>query len=294
MTHARELLRTRSLETVRGAWLPIQLTAVFLLLNIIQVWYLLAVMITLAGLGLIFQWLLRTPAYWVGVTLAFLVLVCRTWPLASNIYFLAGYWTLAIVIALCLPDPPASLAVSARWLLALVFLWAALWKGVFSPDYRDGRFFSVILMTDVRFKEQTRLLSGLTVDEIRQNEAYLLAEPAALGDPPMERMRSTPRFRLWVAVITWSVLAYEAALGLAFLFPLGRRLSLLRHGAFLLFSIGTFAFAPVRTFGWLLLILGLAQVDLESTRLRTVYLITWFLVAFVSYAPWAHVSGLAG
>lgn len=294
MTRARELLRTRSLETLRGAWLPIQLTAVFLLLNVIQVWYLLAVMITLAGLGLIFQWLLRTPAYWLGVTLAFLVLVGRTWPLASNIHYLAGYWTLAILIALCLPNPPASLAVSARWLLALVFLWAALWKGVLSPDYRDGRFFSVILMTDVRFEEQTRLLSGLTLDEIRQNEAYLLAEPAELGDQPIEAMRSTPRFRFWVAVITWSVLAYEAALGLAFLLPLGRSLSLLRHGAFLLFSFGTFAFAPVRTFGWLLLILGLAQVDLESTRLRIVYLSAWFLVAFVSYAPWAHVSRLAG
>jgi hypothetical protein len=33
-------------------------------------------------------------------------------------------------------------------------------------------------------------------------------------------------------------------------------------------------------------------VEPENFLLRAVYLIAWFLLAFVSYAPWAHVSGL--
>lgn len=283
--------------TLGGAWLPLRLTAVFLLLNGVHVWYLQAAMITLAGLGLLYPSILRAPVFWLGVTLVFLTWIWRLWPLVDNHQYLAGYWTLSIFLALCLPDPPASLATSARWLLALVFLWAALWKGVLSTDYRDGRFFTAQLMTDARFEQQTRLLSGLSVDEIRRNRAYLAPPPSLAVDeqaepPRIEAMKSTPRFRSWVMGITWSVLVYEAALGLAFLLPWGRWTSVLRHGGLMAFCIGTFAFAPVRNFGWLLLILGLTQVDPGNVRLRALYVAAWFLVAFVSYAPWAHLSGL--
>jgi hypothetical protein len=284
----------RSTESLKGAWLPIRLTAVFLLLNEAHVWYVLALMITLASLGLIFHSLLRTPAFWVGVTLLFVTWIWRLWPLVDNHQYLAGYWSLSILIALWLPDPPASLAVSARWLLALVFLWAALWKGVLSPDYRDGRFFTAQLMIDPRFEEQTHLLSGLSLDDIRGNRDYLTppAEGEEVEAPRQEALKTTPRFRFWVAVITWSVLAYEAALGLAFLLPWGRWTPLLRNAGLIAFCIGTFAFAPVRNFGWLLLILGLAQVDAQDTRWRILLLIAWFLIAFVSTAPWAHLRGL--
>jgi hypothetical protein len=294
MSSAGAVFEPRAPETLKGAWLAIRLTAVFLLLNGIQVWYLLALMITLAGLGLIFHSPLRTPALWVGVTLVFATWILRLWPLVDNHQYLAGYWSLSILIALWLPDPPASLAVSARWLLAFVFLWAALWKGVLSPDYRDGRFFTAQLMTDSRFEEQTRLLSGLSLDDVRGNRAYLVppAESEEEQTPAPDAFKTTPRFRFWVAAITWSVLAYEAALGLAFLLPWGRWTPLLRHAGLIVFCIGTFAFAPVRTFGWLLLILGLAQVDADDSRWRVAYLTAWFLIAFVSYAPWAHLSGL--
>ena len=294
MSVARGAFEARTPESLRGAWLAIRLTAVFLLLNGILVWYLLALTITLAGLGLIFHSLLRRPAFWVGVTLVFLIWIWRLWPLVDNHQYLAGYWSLSILIALWMPDPPAPLAVSARWLLALVFLWAALWKGVLSPDYRDGRFFTAHLMTDSRFEEQARLLSGLSLDEVRSNRAYLV--PPTEGEeelaPPTDALKTTPRFRFWVAAITWSVLAYEAALGLAFLLPWGRWTPLLRHAGLIAFCIGTFAFAPVRTFGWLLLTMGLAQVDEGNTRWRVLYLTAWFLIAFVSYEPWAHLRGL--
>jgi hypothetical protein len=287
---------------LKGAWLPLRLTAVFLLLDNVPVWYLAALTITLAGAGLVFPVLLRIPALWLGVAFVFLAWILRLWPLVDNHQYLAGYWALAIFLALCLTEPQASLATSARWLLALVFLWAALWKGVLSPDYMDGRFFTARLMTDPRFEEQAVLLSGLSVQEVRQNRAYLSPDFSAdgreqdLGDAQttISEMHTTPRFRFWVRVITWMVMGFEAVLGLAFLLPGGGRIRIPRDVGLMAFCIGTFAFAPVRSFGWVLAILGLAQTPRESVRLRAAYVIVWFLIGFISSAPWSHVTGLIG
>ena len=293
-------LAPRSSESLKGAWLPVRLTAVFLLLDAVSVWYLAALTITLAGAGLLFPFLLRIPALWLGVAFVFLAWILRLWPLVDNHQYLAGYWALAIVIALCLPEPDASLATSARWLLALVFLWAALWKGVLSPDYMDGRFFTARLMIDPRFEEQAVLLSGLSVQDVRRNRAYLdpdfsdgaegVAAISEIRTIPGE-MKTTPRFRQWVRVITWTVMGFEAALGVAFLLPAGG-VRPLRDLGLMAFCIGTFAFAPVRSFGWILCILGLAQTPPGSVRLRVAYLAVWFLIGFLSYAPWSHVTGL--
>ena len=288
------LFAARLPESLKGAWLPVRLTAVFLLLDVISLWYLAALTITVAGAGLVFPFLLRVPALWLGVALVFLAWILRLWPLVDNHQYVAGYWSLAIFIALLLPNPQASLATSARWLLALVFLWAALWKGVLSPDYMDGRFFTARLMTDPRFEDQASLLSGLSVQEVRQNRAYLNPDfsDGDNGEASISEMKTTPRFRQWVRVITWTVMGFEAALGVAFLLPAGGWMRVLRDGGLMAFCIGTFAFAPVRSFGWILGILGLAQTPPESVWVRVAYMIVWFLIAFVSYAPWGHVTGL--
>lgn len=61
---------------------------------------------------------------------------------------------------------------------------------------------------------------------------------------------------------------------------------LVRHGGLMAFCLGTFAFAPVPTFGWLIVTLGLAQVDPRYRLLRTVYVAVWFLITFVSRIPY--------
>jgi hypothetical protein len=149
-------------------------------------------------------------------------------------------------------------------------------------------------MSDPRFEAQAVLFSGLSRAEVRQNRAYL---EFSSGDPDLEDdeshgFRSTDRYRLWVTVFTWAVLLGEASLALAFLLPWGRATMLVRHFGLMAFCLATFAFAPVPTFGWLIVILGLAQVDAKHKRLRTVYVAVWFLIGFVSQTPWAKFSNL--
>jgi hypothetical protein len=286
---------SRSVEHVSGAWLPIRLTALLLLFDMVPVWYLGPLMISLVGLGLVFPSLLRTPAVWEAILLVLAMWIAHLWPLVDNHIYLLGYWALAILIALHRPDPHRALAVSARWLVVFVFLWATVWKGVLSPDYRDGRFFTVRLMSDPRFEEHAVLLSGLTRDEVRQNRAFLDASsrsPEASDRPAA--FRSSDRYRFWVTVFTWGLLVAEAGVALVFLLPWGRMTVILRHGVLMAFCLATFAFAPVPTFGWLLVILGLAQVDPSRRTLRAIYVAVWFLIAFVSQAPWATlISKLA-
>lgn len=296
MISLRDFLKPRSTEPLQGTWLPIRMTAVLLLLNGGGTWYVWSMIVILVGLGLVYHSLLRTPALWLCLVICFAIWILRLWPLVDNHQYLAGYWCLAIFLALSLPDPSKSLTVSARWLLAFVFLWAALWKGVLSQDYRDGRFFTVLLMSDVRFEQRAVLLSGLTLDEVRENRAYLTqGRPDAYGEtvqPTITSLNTTPRYSFWVRVVTWSVLAFEATLGLAFLLPRRPLVDAMRHSGLVVFCVGTFAFAPIRSFGWLLLLLGLATVPIERVWLRVVYVTAWCLIALVSHVPWAHLTGL--
>jgi hypothetical protein len=58
----------------------------------------------------------------------------------------------------------------AAW---LAFALAVLWKAVLSPDFLDGRFFRVTLLTDPRFGEVAMLAGGLTQDQLDQNRQSL-------------------------------------------------------------------------------------------------------------------------
>jgi hypothetical protein len=47
-------------------------------------------------------------------------------------------------------QPAHTLAFNSRSLIGLAFTLAVLWKAVLSPDFLDGRFFRVTLLTDPR------------------------------------------------------------------------------------------------------------------------------------------------
>lgn len=60
-----------------------------------------------------------------------------------------------------------------------------------------------------------------------------------------------------------------------------------RHIAVLLFCVGTYAFARVAGFGWLLLVLGLANTTAGQRRLRVAYVSTFYVVLLHAEIPWA-------
>src|SRR4029434_1380147 len=92
----------------------------------------------------------------------------------------------AVCPAVSVPVPAATLSTSSRWLLGAAFGLAVLWKGALSPDYLDGRFFRVTLLTDARSAEESLVWGGLSRDQMALNRQFLepLPEGAALLNPP--------------------------------------------------------------------------------------------------------------
>ena len=141
------------------------------------------------------------------------------WPLADNHIYLLAYWCLAIGLALAAPAPAATLATSSRWLVGAAFGMAVLWKAVLSPDYVDGRFFRVTLLTDERFADASMVFGGLTPAQMAENRKFLepLPEGAELLTPPP--FVEPPRLRAFAAGATWGGLALEALVALLCLLP---------------------------------------------------------------------------
>jgi hypothetical protein len=70
------------------------------------------------------------------------------------------------------------------------------------------------------------------------------------------------------------------------LLPTTRLTAALRHVALLVFCGVTYAFAPVAGFGWLLLVMGLVQVDPGQIWLGRTYIAAFLGVLFYSEIPW--------
>jgi len=292
-------MRLRSWFVPGGPTEPVdvalRLTLIVLLLRPMGPWFVGAFVLLLALLGLVGV-ALRAPATWLALATLIAARLVVQWPLPDNHVYLLAYWCLGVAIALRLTDPSRALAHTGRLLLGLTFVCAVLWKAVLSPDYRDGRFFAVTLLTDDRFADAVRLFGGLSEAQLQESRAFLtpLAEGAELLDPP--RLHATPRFQRLVLAATWGGLVLESVIGVLWLAPIRRRALLLtRHLAVLLFCLATYAFAPVAGFGWLLLVMGLATTGADQRRIRAAYVGTFCVVLLYAEIPWSSliVAGLA-
>jgi hypothetical protein len=244
--------------------------------------------LVLAGLGLVVPAALRSRALWAALLLLAAWPLVFHWPLSDNHDYLAALWCLAVLCALASADPPAALAHHGRRLIGLTFAFAALWKLVLAPDFVDGRFFRLTLLTDARFENLAVLAGGMSWEDWARNDRAvdeLLAgetsfEESGLVEPPALR-----RLAWALTVFTGAI---EAAVAAAFLWRRGSAVARARHALLLAFAAATFSFATVRGFGWLLMTMGLAQCEPERRRARAAYLAVFALIALYRSVPWSR------
>jgi hypothetical protein len=266
--------------------LALRLTAIEVLLRPMGPGWLVAPLVLAGALALLATPALLSSRTWHAAAVLIAVRIVLDWPLPDNHIYLLGYWCFAIGLALGSRMRAETLAEASRLLLGLTFAFAVLWKGVLSPDYRDGRFFTVTLLTDVRFEDLTRRAGRMSVDALDHNRRVLapLPDGAELVDPGALELSAA--FRMLVAAATWGTLAVEAALAVLFLIPAAdRRVDALRHGTLLTFCLVTYAVAPVAGFGWLLLAMGCSRCHPDQHALRALYVSAWFLVLFYGEVP---------
>lgn len=241
----------------------------------------------LAGVGLLWPRAARSRVLWL---LLFGLTAWRlfwNWPFSDNHDYLRALWCLAILASLACPDPRRALAWNGRLLIGLTFAFAVLWKALLSPDFRDGTFFRVTLLTDGRFRNLAVLAGGMTTSGIDAYENALDAfqlggkrwSPVGFREP-----RALGRLATGATIFT---LLVEGAIAICFLWPPARGPSRWRNGALLLFLVTTYAFATVRGFGFLLAALGVAQSRDEEWRARVAYVGAFFLVELYATVPWS-------
>jgi hypothetical protein len=275
-----------------GAGLPdlvLRLTAIVLLLRPLEVRWAAVFVLLGAVLSVLFAAVRRSPITWLALALLIGAHIVEVWPVSDNHIYLLAYWCLAIGIALATTAPAVALGSSSRWLTGAAFTFAVIWKGILSPDYLDGRFFRVTLLTDDRFADAVMLVGDMTAGQIRDARAFLqpLPEGAELADA--DWFGEPPRLRMFGSVVTWGGILLEGLVAVLSLIPLPAWAASARHLALLLFCVTTYALAPVAGFGWLLVTMGLAQCRPDERILQAAYVVVFVLVLLYAEIPWAGV-----
>ena len=264
--------------------LALRLTLLTLLLRPVGAWSVRPLILALAALGLAVPRVLRRPELWAALAMLTGLRVVSDWTLADNHAYLLAYWCIAVTLALGAHDVAGCLALNARLLIGWAFAFAVLWKVALSPDYLDGRFFRVIMLTDARFAEFARLAGGLAADQFANLQASVQEQPLESAGAVVE----PARFLAVARIATLWTIAIEGAVALACLSPLGRGLSRFRDALLLCFCMTTYAVATVAGFGWLLLSMGMAQCDPQRRRTQLAYLAAYAVVIAYHELPLAQ------
>jgi hypothetical protein len=271
------------------AWLEFEplkalplLTVVLLLTAAPDQWYLRGPLVAVFALGVVYQRWLNMPQFWYIVATLLGTTVYLNWESSDNHKYLFVYWCLALCGAFSLPrkQQAAALATSSRWLIGLCMALAAAWK-LAMPDYRDGSFFQHVLVADERFAQFTAAVAGVPLKGLADNRALetLLHEGHLLGSTVQSVvLSSSPVVSRLAQAMTWWTVLVEAVLAVAFFGPDCRRTAVARNGILLVFAVTTYFIAPIRGFGWVLMLLGLAQCGERERVFRPLYLAAIVLI----------------
>ena len=271
------------------------LTVVLLLLRAPQAWYLQVPLTLLCVIGLVFRGVTRSSPFWYLAATMVGATVYMNWASADNHKYLICYWCLALCCVFSLPliRQRQALAITSRWLIGLCMVWAVLWKA-FNPQYMDGSFFHFTLLADERFANFARIFSGLgslTFTDNRHLYELLVAGHLRGVAVASVTLADNNGVRWLAQFLTWWTILIEFGLAVAFLLPSGKRTTAVRNSLLLGFGVTTYAVAPVVGFGWMLMLLGMAQCDRDDRWLKLAYLGVFMLI-LVYAIPFMSIASI--
>jgi hypothetical protein len=278
-----------SMSDARVVEVATGVTCVLILLTGPKEWYVSVCASALAATALIFPSLRTRPALWAFLGTAVGASAFINWESTDNHKYLLAYWCLAVTLSLTVDDQPGYLARCARLLIGVSFAIAVLWK-LRSPDFVDGNFFRIQLLTDHRFVAVASWVGGMPVEVVRDRQA-LWSSLGTITDVSQFKgfdLEVPARLSTVAVAMTWWTLFIEVWIALAFLVPGRMWLGRFRDIPLLVFAISTYAVATVLGFGYLLLAMGLCQA--HSARARAAY-VAAFIVLFAFEIPVFALSG---
>ncbi|MCH2129721.1 MAG: hypothetical protein MK179_11285 [Pirellulaceae bacterium] len=274
------------------------LTVLLLLLSPPAAWFLHLPVLLLGITAILYRPWLRCTPFWFVIAAIWGTSVYLHWDSADNHRYLIGYWCLALCCAFSLREEHQVFALAriSRWLIGLCMAWAVMWK-VVSPDYLNGAFFHYTLLLDERFLWLTELWGGVSQEALTTNrELRELLRQGYVQGVELESVQlvtsdETRELAQWLT--GWTV-GIEAGLAFLFLLPDRTKTSVARNWLLLLFAVTTYLVAPVKGFGWVLMLLGMGQCQPQQRFFRIAYLVVFLLIQAYT-GPWSRlVPGLFG
>jgi hypothetical protein len=248
-------------------------------------------LMSLAVAGLLLRYLRERAEFWLLVSCILVVRHFTHWYGLDNHQWLLTYWFVAAGLCRLARDRDAALQLCARLLVGSCFLLAFAWK-LATPEFRDGAFFEITLLTDSRFAGLAQVAADLPASRIQALGASIRELLSTGGQVESVVFASPPRLQVVSRLLTAWTLLIEGALALGFLWP--RPPALVRKGRHLLlltFVVTTYAVAPVIGFGWVLIAIALATCAGESTRIRCLYLAIYIALP-LGKLPFGRLVGL--
>lgn len=233
--------------------------------------------------------LLTFAPAWIAIALFAIGSIWRARYAADNHQFLICYWVIAIALTVAFVGEEGrarALRVTARALVAVIFLAASAWK-FHGGEFVDGSFMHFTMLVDPRFQVLTAWLSGQSVADVAEGAAattYLgLSGANAIAIP----IQSSPTVAAFALGLSWAGMLGEGAIGVAHTLP-QRYAYVPRLTLFWLFVATTYFLFPVMGFAFVLAILGYAQCNSDDRRGRIAF-ISLVAVIHLTLIPWQRL-----
>jgi hypothetical protein len=120
-----ELFDDRNLFDLIGV-----MTVLLVILHLDSIRGLREIIVIACGAGIVDRRLLHSPVYWFGLTMLLVTNHALLWDSLDNHKYLQTYWCLAIGVSRLSLVNPATLALNARWLIGLCFLFCDILEGL--------------------------------------------------------------------------------------------------------------------------------------------------------------------
>jgi hypothetical protein len=146
------------------------------------------------------------------------------------------------------------------------------------------------MLRDHRFADFTRLAGGLSQAQFDELVGWVELHVDGELPPEIEPPAQPARF-VWLArAMTVGTVVIEGAIALAFLWPFGGLVHRARDALLLLFCTTVYAVATVEGFAWMLLAMGVAQLEPARRTTRVLYLVVYALVLLHKQANFPRLA----
>ncbi len=227
---------------------------------------------------LVFDQFAKNKIFWLLLSVLLLVFNSLQWYNIDNHKILFMYWVLLLTTYLWTEKSIEYISSNSKILIGLIMLFAVLQKVInefMAPGFLHGRF-----LFDSRFMLVTHFITDIPVDELYKNRNALQTLNLLPIDQSFVRFTSTKVLGNAVYVFQIFGLIVESLVAALFLF--GKKSSLFKDYALIIFCLGTYFMFPVIGFSSILLLLGITQ---SSLKVRNYYILAFIIIQF-SQIPW--------